>query len=888
MPFGAVMSLAALNGANGFRLDGAAAADQSGSSVASAGDVNGDGIDDLIIGAYLADPGGRAAAGSSYVVFGRAGGMPATFDLNALNGANGFRIDGLAASDFSGFSVASAGDVNGDGIDDLIIGANLAGPGGRASAGSSYVVFGKRSDWTPTLALSSLNGADGFRLDGAASFDQSGLSVASAGDLNGDGIADLIIGANGADPGGRADAGSSYVVFGKRSGWTPTLALSSLNGADGFRLEGALAGDFSGRSVASAGDVNGDGIADLIIGAFLADPGGLNSAGSSYVVFGKRSDWTPTLALSSLNGADGFRIDGALAGDQSGYSVASAGDVNGDGIDDLIIGAYLADPGGLNSAGSSYVVFGKRSDWTPTLALSSLNGANGFRIDGALAGDQSGFSVASAGDVNGDGFDDLIIGAVLADPGGRAAAGSSYVVFGKVGGWTPTLALSSLNGTDGFRIDGALAGDQSGAGVASAGDVNGDGFDDLIIGAYMADPGGQDSAGSSYVIYGDATAAIIRNGGGDADRMTGGSFNDSLTGLGGADTLRGNFGDDTLSGGALGDRLEGGDGADSLIGGAGADTLDGGAGLSDAASYIDAVGAVVVYAAAPASGTGDAAGDVFTGIEVWSLSDLAGAADTFFGASAGETVYANNGNDVLFGNDGNDALFGGAGDDFILGGAGADALSGGAGFDAVFYGDSTAAVSINLQTGIHSGFAAGDGFSLIEAFLLTPGNDTVIGADNASAGDILYGLGGADSLVGQGGFDYLLGGDGSDTLVGGFGYDLMTGGAGADRFVFNNGFEGGAFGGGGELITDFEAGVDRIAFVSATSGIASFSLGANLFIQNGGVTGAQGTTTGPTLIYDRTAGALWFDSNGNQAGGLQYLASLLGTPSLTAADFIVI
>jgi Ca2+-binding RTX toxin-like protein len=371
------------------------------------------------------------------------------------------------------------------------------------------------------------------------------------------------------------------------------------------------------------------------------------------------------------------------------------------------------------------------------------------------------------------------------------------------------------------------------------------------------------------------------------DSISGGLGNDSVLGGNGSDALFGDAGADTLLGDVGKDTLHGGDADDVLSGGVDADVLDGGAGRDAAAYNFGSPGPVVIYPDAPINNTGDAAGDSFTSIEIFLLTN-ASTADTFFGGAADEEVFGLDGADVLFGNGGNDILRGGAGNDFILPGAGADQIDGGADFDAAFYGDSATAISLNLATGVHTGFAAGDVFTSVEAFLMTPGADTVIGADNAGAGDILYGLGGNDSLVGQGGFDYLLGGDGDDTLNGGFGYDLFTGGAGADRFVFNNGFEGGAFGGGGEVITDFQTGVDRIAFVGATSGFASFSLGANLLLQTSAPTGTQGTTTGPTLIYDRTAGALWFDSNGNQAGGLNYLASLLGTPTLTAADFIVI
>ena len=544
-----IINLSSLNGNNGFRLDGAAEFDFSGFSVSSAGDVNGDGFSDVLVGAPFADQNGNYS-GSSYVVFGKNSGFNATLNLSGLDGNNGFRLDGAAVFDFSGQSVSNAGDVNGDGFADLIVGAFGADPNGDSS-GSSYVVFGKAFGFNAALDLSSLDGNNGFRVDGAAAGDYAGgRSVSDAGDVNGDGFADLIVGAYGADPNGDR-SGSSYVVFGNGSGFDATLDLSSLDGSNGFRLDGTATFDDSGYSVSNAGDVNGDGFADVLVGANRADSNG-SSSGSGYVVFGKAAGFSASLNLSSLNGSNGFRVDGMAAYDRSGISVSSAGDVNGDGLADVLVGAYGADPNG-DYSGSSYVVFGKNSGFDATLDLSSLDGNNGFRVDGAAAGDSSGRFVSNAGDVNGDGFADVLVGAVGADPNGDYS-GSSYVVFGKAAGFSATLDLSNLDSNDGFRLDGAAAYDFS-ALVSGAGDVNGDGFDDVMVGAVGADPNGS-SSGSSYVVFGsDFTGAVTALGTAAADKLKGseavdrivaGDGNDTLIGRGGADVYHGGGGDDTI------------------------------------------------------------------------------------------------------------------------------------------------------------------------------------------------------------------------------------------------------------------------------------------------------------------------------------------------------
>ena len=441
--FDPVFELSSLDGSNGFVLNGITTDDYSGRSVSGAGDINGDGLDDLIIGAPYSDPDARDYAGESYVVFGSSGGFAASLELSALDGSNGFVLNGITTGDQSGFPASGAGDINGDGVADLIIGAKYADPNG-SSSGESYVVFGSSSGFAASLELSTLDGSNGFVLNGITADDRSGHAVSGAGDINDDGVADLIIGANFADPNGSL-SGESYVVFGSSSGFAASLELSALDGSNGFVLNGINTDDQSGYSVSGAGDIDGDGVDDLIIGARLADPNGSNS-GESYVVFGSSSGFAASLELSALDGSNGFVLNGIDEGDQSGEAVSGAVDINGDGVADLIIGAYVADPNGNSGAGESYVVFGSSTGFVSVLELSALDGSNGFVLNGITASDRSSESLSGAGDINGDGVDDLIIGATGADPNAIDGAGESYVVFGSSSGFASSLDLSALDG----------------------------------------------------------------------------------------------------------------------------------------------------------------------------------------------------------------------------------------------------------------------------------------------------------------------------------------------------------------------------------------------------------------------------------------------------------
>jgi hypothetical protein len=469
-------------GTQGFRIDGIVGSDNSGRSVSGAGDVNGDGVADVIVGAPNADPGGDATAGEAYVLFGKSDATPV--DLANL-GAGGFRIPGVDPSDSLGLSVSGAGDVNGDVLADLIVGASGATVGADIGAGETYIVFGKAD--AATVDLSNL-GVGGFRIDGIDAGDGAGSRVSGAGDVNGDGLADLIIGARGGDPGGNSGAGEVYVVFGQAD--STAVDLADL-GTRGFRIEGIAADDGAGESVSGAGDINGDGLADVVIGGFPLSSG----LYAAHVVFGRTS--SSTVELANL-GANGFRIDGSSADGWFGYSVSGAGDVNGDALADLIIGAPKGQIGNVSDVGVAYVVFGKASS-TP-IDLAEL-GTGGFRIDGREILDYAGYSVAGAGDVNGDGLADMIVGAprpVFLGIG----PGEAHVIFGKAD--AATVDLDTL-AAGGFRITGADGADDAGISVSGAGDINGDGLADVIVGAFTADPDGDLDAGESYVVFSTQT-----------------------------------------------------------------------------------------------------------------------------------------------------------------------------------------------------------------------------------------------------------------------------------------------------------------------------------------------------------------------------------------------
>ena len=731
-----VVNLGLLTPDEGMQITGGGTINNVG-SIVSSGDVNGDGFDDMIV---LSGYGGN----TGYVIFGSASGLD-DVNLYTLDPADGVHFG-------AGATLSSAGDVNGDGFDDLVTGVagDVYYDYYYGSLAVTYVSFGGASGVT-----------SGFSITGESYYTP---NVASAGDVNGDGFDDIIIGDTDAH-----SNGTVYVIFGKESGFS-NIDLSSLSATDGFSISGEASGDQAGTSVASAGDVNGDGFDDIIIGADYNGDGG-DFAGASYVIFGKADGFT-NIDLATMTSADGFRIIGE-ADDRAGYKVSSAGDINGDGFDDILVAAPHF---GGTGVGAVYVIFGKASGFSD-IDLGALAPADGFKIsDDANIG--LGRSVSSAGDFNGDGYDDIIVGAPFDEASGTYA-GAAYVIYGKAGGFTD-IDLSSLAEADGFKIIGDDSGDGVGFSVSSAGDVNGDGYDDLMIGAAGRSINGVGAVGDVYILYGHATVGVVVGGTDGPDTITGGNLDDTLDGRGGNDILAGLGGNDTLIGGSGNDQLDGGLGADTMFGGTGNDTY-----------VVNSLNDVIVERSGEGNDTVVSSLTYILGANLENLTLTGTAAINGTGSSVANVITGNSGAnvldggagaDILNGGIGADKLLGGDGNDTLNGGPGNDTLNGGLGVDTATYSDAAAGVTVQLITTAQNTIGAGtDTLAAIENLTGSAFNDTLTGS---TAANVLTGNDGNDALNGRGGSDTLNGGNGNDTLNGGDGNDVLAGGAGTDAATY--------------------------------------------------------------------------------------------------------
>lgn len=385
------------------------------------------------------------------------------------------KLVGEAANDQSSMAMV-AGDFNNDGFDDIAIGAPYDDTTGT-DGGAVYIFYGDDVDAAPTGTID-LSTADA-KLRSEAAGDYVGTSLDS-GDFNADGYDDLVIGAPG-ESSVTAGAGAAYIVYGKSDQFT-SISLEDAN----TKIFGLTASDSAGAAVASVGDVNGDTYHDIIIGAAGRDDGG-PSSGAAYLIYGETSGIIDT----TLSSADVI-FTGENENDFAGYSVDGAGDINGDDYDDVIIGAY-GDNAGANDAGAAYIMYGGTGD----TALSSIDLASAdVKVTGEAASDAAGWQVRGGGDVNADGYDDMLISAYLEDTGGTNA-GAVYVVYGQA----DAHASGSLSSA--VKFLGETAGDEAGYSISLDGDINGDGYADMVIGAIYDDSNATD-AGSAYVVYGQA------------------------------------------------------------------------------------------------------------------------------------------------------------------------------------------------------------------------------------------------------------------------------------------------------------------------------------------------------------------------------------------------
>mmetsp|Transcript_61172 Transcript_61172/g.126311 ORF Transcript_61172/g.126311 Transcript_61172/m.126311 type:complete len:780 (+) Transcript_61172:94-2433(+) len=469
---------------------------------------------------------------------------PSVFDLEDLGATGmGFTVVGPPENVEVGLSVSPAGDINGDGVADMVVGSVDHGN----TVARAWVVFGNASPFPAEFELDTLDGTNGFVIVGIEKFDEFAGSVSAAGDVNGDGVGDLLIGASGSDE-GSANAGSVYVIFGRTDGFPEEVYVENLDGVAGFAIHGASSNDYLGLSVSGTGDVNGDGMDDLVVGNWGYDlPGtGGSAQGGAHVLYG-RSLFPAVVELSDLTDQQGFHVMGVEGNSKLGASVGWAGDVNQDGYDDVVVGAYLASP-----SGRAYVIFGSANGHPGGLSVGALDGSNGFEMVGARTYSRTGFDVDGAGDVNGDGFDDIVLGAPYMQSEGKSTAGEVFVVYGRAN-FSESMALGDLengDGTDGFVIRGADAGDQLGFSVAWAGDMNGDEVGDVVLGA----PNVGNTGGAWVVFGGEELGAVVHVSaldGRDGFLMRGESNNDdageAVRGRGGWD-VNGDGRDDLLIG----------------------------------------------------------------------------------------------------------------------------------------------------------------------------------------------------------------------------------------------------------------------------------------------------------------------------------------------------
>jgi len=509
-----------------------------GYDVSNIGDFNGDGIEDISFSATYATTVNNQneiieESGQIYVVFAEEGSDYSNVDLNQLgqiNGLKGFRIPGPNSFDRFGYGGGKGiGDINGDGFDDLIISSPYPDPNvpddfeppsnnvanGFAS-GVSHIIFGK-PNMPAVLDVNMLNGSNGFSITGTHYYENVGTHAGSAGDFNNDGLDDFYVTADDSSISGES-VGALFLIYGKRSAYQASYIAHQFGTEDALVIVGENSannsstggGDNLGITAAPLNDINGDGISDLLIGASHAN----NNFGAGYVIFGSnnnikgavdttvnyqhfssRPNYTmyelhqentfKILNVAKLDGTNGFEINGSTNNGGLGNTTGDAGDLNNDGINDLLIGGYLE-----SSTGACYIIYGQPNgnfnvDANGDINVNNITTTTGLKIYGEKPIDFFGYSANSIGDFNGDFIEDIAIGAIFTDSPGKSNAGSVYIIYGQDGGFAnATLNVSTLNSTNkGFRLDGETEKAWLGFSVDGLVDLNGDSYKEIIVGS---------------------------------------------------------------------------------------------------------------------------------------------------------------------------------------------------------------------------------------------------------------------------------------------------------------------------------------------------------------------------------------------------------------------
>jgi hypothetical protein len=451
------------------------ASDALGFAIARIGDLDLDGYDDLFFGGYLIDSTAGADVGSAYVYRGGATVGVEVAGTSPYAVMSGVRKN--TSADYLGFQLSGAGDFDNDGLLDVFVGApnTRAGTSSSGAGAAGEAILFSNPDST---SLTRASTAAIVRLVGVASSDSLGYDVAGGVDLNGDGIADVVTGAYGYDPSSISNAGAGTIALGGLAAGDYALTSASL-----YTYTGLATSDQLGQVVGIHPDLDGDGLGEVLLCAYKADAGGITDSGSVYIVSGSGS----MPASTAISSAADYQLDGASTNATFGRSVANAGDVDGDGDDDLLVGADGSNASSSVPVGTAYIFLSP---------ISSGTGADAYAaISGGAASDFVGRSVDGDGDLNGDGHDDIVVGATGYDTP-ASGSGAAFLWYGPLSGGVSTISSADLT------LTGTAANDAAAGQVSFVGDTNGDGFDDLLMGANNYDYLGTSNTGSVWLILG--------------------------------------------------------------------------------------------------------------------------------------------------------------------------------------------------------------------------------------------------------------------------------------------------------------------------------------------------------------------------------------------------